>query len=100
MSVTLDSFNDEVIDYKYLMSKGNIIATSNIKNTLKKNKNPSQTIIHSDYGRNYTSNMFNDLKAKYIFKHSTRKIGNALDNRQNEYFFSFLKEEYLKTKEI
>ena len=100
LSVTLDGFNNEVIDYKYLMNKGNIIAISNIRNTLKKIKNPSQTIIRSDHGREYTSNMFNDLKAKYNFKHSMGKIGNALDNRPIEYFFSILKQEYLKTKEI
>ncbi len=73
LSVTLDGFNNKVIDYKYLMNKGNIIAISNIKNTLLKIKNPEQTIIHSDYGREYTSNMFNNLKEKHNFKHSNGK---------------------------
>ena len=45
--VTLDSFNNGVIDYKYLMNKGNIIAISNIINTLKKNKNPHKLLFTS-----------------------------------------------------
>ncbi len=82
------------------MNKGNIIAISNIKNTLQKIKNPAQDIIHSDHGKEYTSNMFNNLKEKYNFKHSMGRIGIALDNHPIEYFFSILKQEYLKSKEI
>ena len=52
MKITIDSFNNEIIDYKFSMKKGNMISIPNISDTLKQIKNLLQTIIHSDYGKN------------------------------------------------
>ncbi len=95
LSVTLDGHNNEIIDHKISLTKGNNIAIPNIKETLSKIKDTSKTIIHSDHGSEYSSFLFKELQDEYRFKQSMGRVGVSLDNRQVEYFFSILKQEYL-----
>lgn len=60
-------------------------------------------ILHSNHGTQYSTqevqNKLNEMKAKT----SMSRVGNSLDNREVEYFFSCLKGEYLnhiKTKSM
>ena len=63
--------------------------------TLNNLKRTSQFILHSDHGFQYSSEYVkHKVTKKYIT--SMGRIGNSLDNRESEYFFSCLKGEYLK----
>ena len=53
-------------------------------------------IIHSDHGRQYSSNKTQKVLKKLKAKTSMSRIGNSLDNRVAEYFFRTIKSECLK----
>ena len=55
MSITINSFTNEIVDYKISTKKEKMISIPNISDTIKQIKNPLQTIIHSDYGKEYIS---------------------------------------------
>lgn len=52
-------------------------------------------IVHSDHGSQYSSYDFIELSKKLGFEISMSRIGNSLDNREAEYFFSNIKAECL-----
>lgn len=52
-------------------------------------------ILHSDHGFQYSHNEILDLNNTKQIITSMSRIGNSLDNREAEYFFSCLKGEYL-----
>lgn len=95
LSITIDGFNNEILDYKFEMNKGNMIAIPNLRDTLLKIPNSAKTIIHSDHGSEYTSFQYNELKKTFRFLQSMGRVGKSLDNRPPEYFFSVIKQEYL-----
>ncbi len=66
-----------------------------VVNTFNKLRRTKEFIMHSDHGSQYSSEYVkNQSKIKYIV--SMGKVGNSLDNREVEYFFGYLKGEYLK----
>ena len=67
-----------------------------------KNKTKN-VIVHSDHGACYTSSVFTEMLKKYHWTQSMSRVGNALDNRVVEFWFSILKTELiynLNTKKI
>lgn len=52
-------------------------------------------IVHSDHGHQYSSFDFVNLSKQKHFAISMSRVGNSLDNREIEYFFSNLKSESL-----
>lgn len=52
-------------------------------------------ILHSDHGFQYSNNRILYLNNTKQIITSMSRIGNSLDNREAEYFFSCLKGEYL-----
>ena len=64
---------------------------------------PKNAIIHSDHGACYTSSVFTEMLKKHHLTQSMSRVGNALDNRVVEFWFSILKTELiynLNTKKI
>ena len=55
----------------------------------------NEKIVHSDHGFQYSSTDFVSLSIKKNFLISMSRIGNSLDNREVEYFFSNIKSEKL-----
>ena len=67
-----------------------------------KNKTKN-VIVHSDHGACYTSSVFTEMLKKHHWTQSMSRVGNALDNRVVEFWFSILKTELiynLNTKKI
>ncbi|WP_435129416.1 IS3 family transposase [Mycoplasma sp. 6243] len=52
-------------------------------------------ILHSDHGYQYSSKEYIKLTQKLNAQISMSRIGNSLDNRESEYFFSVIKSECL-----
>lgn len=95
LSAVIDGFNNEIIDYKIHIGFGRDFVLANIKDALKKAKNPNEIILHSDHGVEYTSQAYNDLKIHYGFRSSMGRKGKSLDNRPIEFFWRQLKTESL-----
>ena len=60
-------------------------------------------IVHSDHGSQYSSYEFKELSKSKKLKISMSRVGNSLDNKEAEYFFSNIKSEslnHLKTTDM
>ncbi len=55
LSVTMDLFNEEILDYEFAKHKGSSLVIPNLKRTLDSIKDTKNVIIHSDNGPEYTS---------------------------------------------
>jgi putative transposase len=53
-------------------------------------------ILHSDHGAQYSSKLVQNKLRELNSVASIGRVGNSLDNREIEYFFGCLKDEYLK----
>lgn len=79
--------------------------TNLIMNHFRKTKFPKNFIIHTDHGATYSSIEYLEYIKQQGGIVSMSRIGNSLDNREAEYFFSILKSEMFinfekKVKEI
>ena len=52
-------------------------------------KFPSNFIIHSDHGYQYSSHDYLNFMKKHNGIISMSRVGNSLDNREIEYFFRY-----------
>lgn len=94
LSIVIDSFNNEIIDYKISKFNDSCLIKANLEAAFKNIK--TRPILHSDHGIHYISRMYKNMIKKELFKPSMSRLANSLDNRPAEYFFSVLKEEKLK----
>lgn len=65
-------------------------------NLNKNNFNNKSFIVHSDHGFQYTNQRFIDKVKSLNGRTSYSRIGNSLDNREAEYWFSVLKTEFIR----
>ena len=56
---------------------------------------PKNAIIHSDHGSCYSSSTFTQMIKQHNWKQSMSRVGNSLDNRVVEFWFSILKTELI-----
>ncbi|ATP59502.1 DDE-type integrase/transposase/recombinase [Mesomycoplasma dispar] len=75
------------------------LSTSNdveiVYSHLSKIKFKKKWYLHSDHGYQYSSNLYKQMVKENNAIISMSRIGNSLDNREAEYFFSNLKSECL-----
>ena len=69
--------------------------TKLVINTIKDINNRPNNFIHSDHGKQYSSNEYVEMVEEKNWTISMSRVGNSLDNREMEYFYSFLKGEFL-----
>ncbi|WP_373440191.1 IS3 family transposase [Metamycoplasma equirhinis] len=62
-------------------------------NHVRNAKFPENFILHSDHGYQYSSSEYTNFIKMNNGKISMSRVGNSLDNREAEYFFSILKSE-------
>ena len=58
------------------------------------------SIVHSDHGADYSSKSFQKMLHKYHAIQSMSRVGNSLDNRDIEFWFSILKTELIYRLDI
>ena len=92
LSVTIDGFNNELIDHKLSAKNDTKLIMDNIRATLKKCGGKT-FIIHNDHATVYTSKKCREMAEKGLFKQSFSRVANSLDNRPAEYFFNVFKTE-------
>src|SRR5699024_1107993 len=59
---------------------------------------PTQTLIHSDRGYQYTSYGFNNFVKKHQLTHSMSRVGKCIDNGPIKNFWGIIKEEMYRLK--
>ena len=95
LSITLDGFNNQILDYQLSLTNDSNLIITNIKQTLKKCF-PYVPIIHSDHAVQYTSHAYQQMVRQKLLIQSMSRVVNSLDNRPAEYFFSIFKQEFWK----
>ncbi|WPB54374.1 IS3 family transposase [Mycoplasmopsis verecunda] len=92
LSIAIEHRTKRIINYNISTRNDNDLVISHIKDI----KFNTSWIIHSNNGYQYTSNLYNEIIAQNNGIVSMSRVGNSLDNREAEYFFSILKSECLK----
>ncbi len=102
LSVVIDFFNNEIIDWRLSKINDLELVFNNVKNAIEKRniKTENKLIIHSDHGSQYTSTSFQEMIKRNGIIQLMSRLGNSLDNRPIEYLFSIFKQEYLNTKPL
>ncbi|WLP85666.1 IS3 family transposase [Mycoplasma seminis] len=91
LSVAIDHKTKRVLNYNVSTRNDTELVISHIKEL----EFDSPWIIHSDHGYQYTSKEYIELINSKNGTISMSRVGNSLDNREAEYFFSILKSECL-----
>lgn len=94
LSVAIDHKTKEVLSHNFSLNNDIELVTNHFRQMDLDNK-----IVHSDHGNQYSSVEFKNLSQTKNFRISMSRIGNSLDNRESEYFFSNLKSEVLTKAE-
>ena len=58
------------------------------------------SIVHTDHGADYTSKSYQSMLSKYHATQSMSRVGNSLDNRDVEFWFSIFKTELIYRLDI
>ncbi|WP_434337812.1 IS3 family transposase [Mycoplasma capricolum] len=101
LSILIHHRTKKVVSYNLSINNDTNLVMSHIVKT----KFPKDFIIHTDHGAAYSSIEYLDYIKQQGGIVSISRIGNSLDNREAEYFFSILKSEMFinfekKVKEI
>ena len=87
------------LSHKTKMILGWCLSTKNdtklVINTIKDINNRPNNLIHSDHGKQYSSNEYVEMVEEKNWTISMSRVGDSLDNREAEYFYSCLKGEFL-----
>ncbi|WP_371246732.1 IS3 family transposase [Mycoplasmopsis agassizii] len=92
LSAAISLINYQIIGYSISANPN----TELVMETFKDINLNNFDMIHSDHGLVYSSNDFKKLLDDNSIRQSMSRIGNSLDNRPIEYWFSNLKEEKLR----
>ncbi|AJM71665.1 IS3 family transposase [Mycoplasma yeatsii] len=89
LSIVIHHKTKKIVSYNLsIYNDTNLIMTH-----IRKTKFPKNFIIHTDHGVTYSSNEYLEYIKQRGGVVSMSRIGNSLDNREAEYFFSILKSE-------
>lgn len=94
LSAAISLTNNKIIAWNLSTSNNNELVMDTFKNVDLSKYN----MIHSDHGVQYTSKDFKNLLIENNIIQSMSRVGNSLDNRPIEYWFSIIKTEYLNLK--
>lgn len=100
LSAVKDLFNNEIVAYHLSQRNDNPLVLNTFAKVLKKRKDVSGLIVHSDQGFQYTSHEYHNMLLKVGARISMSRRGNCLDNASMESFFSHLKAEALYPYDI
>jgi putative transposase len=90
-STIIDAYTFNIVDFKISYKNDNDLIMANLEDALKKQKDPSSVIIHSDHGAPYFSNRFIEKCKDANLIISKGNAYTCADNVQIESFHSHLK---------
>lgn len=91
LSAIIDVYNNKIVAYSFGKSMGVPLAIK----CLSQLKGKSNFILHTDHGFEFVAPEFVEFAKKMKITQSMSRLGNSLDNRPIEYFFSIIKSEWL-----
>ena len=97
LSVVISHKTKEILGWKLSMCNDTNLVIQSFNSI--KNK-PAIAIVHSDHGAPYTSTYFDEMLQQNNWIQSMSRIGNCLDNRVVEFWFSILKTELISKLDI
>ena len=89
LSATIHHKTKKIVSWNLSIYNDNLL----VMNDIMQIDFPPNFILHSDHGYQYSSHEYVDYVKEKNGKISMSRIGNSLDNREIEYFFSILKSE-------
>lgn len=93
LSAILDTYNSEIVSFSIDKHPTTAFANNALDEALKRVKDVSELVIHSDQGFHYQhSSWVKRLEARGVKQSMSRK-GNCLDNSPMENFFGIMKQE-------
>ena len=92
LSVTISHKTKEILGAKLSMNNDTNLVIDSFKSIKDK---PINAIVHSDHGKCYSSSEFIKMLKEFNWKQSMSRVGNSLDNRVVEFWFSILKTELI-----
>jgi len=93
LSAIKDLYNNEIVAYQISHRNDVRLVIDTVKLAIKRKKDVSGILLHSDQGFQYTSRQYHALLKQYNIRASMSRKGNCLDNACMENFFSHLKTE-------
>lgn len=100
LSAIKDLWNNEIVEYHISRRNDNPLVLETFRKALKKHKDVTGLIVHSDQGSQYTSHAYHDMLPQVGAQISMSRRGNCYDNASMESFFSHLKVEALYPYDI
>ena len=102
LSVVIDMFNSEVINYTIGNSPNLELVKNMMLGAIKNvpNDDLKNLILHSDQGWHYRHQNFRDILEEFKINQSMSRKGTPIDNAKMESFFAILKTEFLTKENI
>ncbi len=97
LSAILDYGANEIVAFKLSKHNNNALVRDTV-HQIKDAIIPTQTLLHSDRGFQYTSHGFRNFVQKHQITHSMSRVGKCIDNGPMENFWGIIKEEMYRLK--
>ena len=96
LSTIKDLFDGFIVAHQFERENSLALVINTLRQAKRKEKVTDGLILHSDQGRQYTSQAYFVLTSEYTITPSMSRRGNCWDNAPMENFFGHLKEESLR----
>lgn len=93
LSAIISHKTKEIVGWKLSKTNDTRLVLDSFQNLI--TKQIKNVIVHSDHGLAYSSLLFSNMLAKNNWTQSMSRVGNSLDNRVIEFWFSILKTELI-----
>lgn len=97
LSAILDYGENKIVAFKLSRHNNNALVRDTVQQ-IADDIRPSQTLLHSDRGFQYTSHDFKRFANHYQLIHSMSRVGKCIDNGPIENFWGIIKEEMYRLK--
>src|SRR5699024_10042040 len=97
LSAILDYGANKIIAFKLSKQNNNVLVYDTV-HQIKDDVLPTQTLLHSDRGFQYTSHGFKNFVKKHQIIPSMSRVGKCIDNGPMENFWGIIKEEMYRLK--
>ena len=96
LATVMDLYSRRILGWSLSSTRTTELTKAALEYALKKRKYPIGVLFHTDRGIEYAAGDFQELLAKYDFKHSVNRPGHCTDNAFMESFFHSLKAEVIR----
>jgi len=96
LATVMDLYSRRIIGWSFSSTRTTALTRAALTYALRKRGYPDHVLFHTDRGIEYMAGAFQELLAKYSFKHSVNRPGHCTDNAHMESFYHSLKAELIR----